>query len=233
MIVWPTLHGLQLEITWAMCLSFIDLWKVSSLSKQVRRMIEGERPSSPEPPAGSETGFSLMYLSVVGWTVGLSHEYVYTMVLMYGSLRINRCGTNKACTFCINKSQSCGLSVPLKHEETQKGWKRKRNPDVDIKACQKTWATEKCSITWYFIELLQEKMLEEVTTSSCHWVMKSIWSTVLQTTKYLSGFKPRSLVDISVKSTQLWHNGNKRGKHSNQQQIGDDVHELIRSTTCQ
>ena len=79
----------------------------------MRRMAEGERPSSPEPPAGSETGFSLMYSPVVGRTVELSHQYVHTMVIMYVSLRINRCGTNKAYTFCINKSQSCGLSVPL------------------------------------------------------------------------------------------------------------------------
>ena len=51
-------------------------------------MAEGERPSSPEPPAGSETGFSLMYSPVVGRTVELSHQYVHAMVLMYVSLKI-------------------------------------------------------------------------------------------------------------------------------------------------
>ena len=92
------LQGLQLEIARATCLSFES--KVSSLlSKQVRRMAEGERPSSPEPPAGYETGFSLMYSPVVGRTVELSHQYVHAMVLMYVSLRINRCGTNKGIHF--------------------------------------------------------------------------------------------------------------------------------------
>lgn len=75
----------------------------------MRRMAEGERLSSPEPPAGSETGFSLMYSPVVGRTVELSHQYVHAQVLIYVSLRINRCGTNRG----INNSQSCGLSVPL------------------------------------------------------------------------------------------------------------------------